>query len=263
MWVNRFLLYLTSLVLLLLTVSLTACRLEVTFQPTDTPSAASPANAAWAAPAQPLLLPKITPGVISPASSDAPVEPVSASTPARAQPTRPLPAPAPTTHSPNPPAATPPEWLSIPAIDLEINVEQTVWRVVNLHGTQVSTWVVPQNAAGWHENSALPGQGSNVVISGHHNRGAEVFRNLAEVEVGDNLILRAGGRDYRYTITDRLILPELGAPEAQRQQNGQWILPTLTERVTLVTCWPYQGNSHRLIVVAKPAGPSAAMADLP
>jgi len=38
-----------------------------------------------------------------------------------------------------------------------------------------------------------------------------------------------------------------------RRQNARWIAPTTDERLTLVTCWPYTGNSHRLIIVAKPA----------
>jgi sortase A len=113
---------------------------------------------------------------------------------------------------------------------------------------------VPENAAGWHANSALPGHGSNVVLSGHHNLGAEVFRYLVDLEVGDQIILQADGRDYPYTVTDHFILPERGIPAEQRQQNAQWILPTVDERVTLVTCWPYSDNSHRLIVIAKPAG---------
>lgn len=258
MWPKRIWRPLAALVLLLSTVSLAACHLEVTLGPTDVPSAGQPPVAAWTPTAQPLRLPTITPKSLLPEPLEALEDPLSAPFPAQAQPT-----PVVTTSPAATPAAVPPDWLSIPAIDLEASVDRTAWTVVGSPGTQVSTWVVPQNAAGWHENSALPGQGSNVVISGHHNLGSEVFRNLTNVEVGNEVILRAGGQDYHYTITDRLILPELGVPEAQQQQNGQWILPTFKERVTLVTCWPYEGNSHRLVVVAKPAGPAAAMAHLP
>jgi hypothetical protein len=38
-----------------------------------------------------------------------------------------------------------------------------------------------------------------------------------------------------------------------RLDNGRWILPTEDERLTLVTCWPEDSNSHRLIIVAVPA----------
>ena len=40
--------------------------------------------------------------------------------------------------------------------------------------------------------------------------------------------------------------------EAVRRANAQWIAPTDDERLTLVTCWPYISNTHRLIIVAKP-----------
>jgi sortase A len=33
---------------------------------------------------------------------------------------------------------------------------------------------------------------------------------------------------------------------------GAFIGPMPEERLTLVTCWPYKVDSHRLIVVAKP-----------
>jgi sortase A len=41
-----------------------------------------------------------------------------------------------------------------------------------------------------------------------------------------------------------------------RLQNAQWIQPTTDERLTLVTCWPYNDNSHRLIIVARPIDPN-------
>jgi sortase A len=45
-------------------------------------------------------------------------------------------------------------------------------------------------------------------------------------------------------------------PLSVRRKNAQWIMPTGDERLTLVTCWPYEwpGNSHRVIVVARPRG---------
>lgn len=152
------------------------------------------------------------------------------------------------------PARYPPSEIIVPAINLDAPVEPAGWETVQNGGQPVSVWDVPDAAAGWHQNSALPGHGSNVVLSGHHNLGKEVFRDLVELKVGDEIVLQADSYRYTYEITDRFIVPELNAPPAQQQQNAQWILPTVDERVTLVTCWPYEGNSHRLIVVAKPVG---------
>ena len=91
------------------------------------------------------------------------------------------------------------------------------------------------------------------MLSGHHNLGTEVFRYIVDLKPGDRVILHAYGRDYDYVVTDRFILAERGVSEEQRRQNAQWIMPTTIERLTLVTCWPYTDNSHRVIVVAKTA----------
>ena len=150
------------------------------------------------------------------------------------------------------PARYPPGKLIAPAINLDAPVQPAGWLVAQQNGESVSVWDIPDDAAGWHQNSALPGHGSNVVLSGHHNLGTEVFRELVNLTVGDEIVLQADTFEYHYQVTDRFIVPERNASPEQRQQNAQWILPTVDERMTLITCWPYQSNSHRLIVVAKP-----------
>jgi sortase (surface protein transpeptidase) len=59
---------------------------------------------------------------------------------------------------------------------------------------------------------------------------------------------------YTYIVTEKYILQEAGMPAEVRRRNAQWIMPTADERLTLVTCWPYNwpGNTHRVIVVARP-----------
>jgi sortase (surface protein transpeptidase) len=48
------------------------------------------------------------------------------------------------------------------------------------------------------------------------------------------------------------IVPEKQASAAQRAANAQAIAPTTDTRLTLVTCWPWNSNTHRVIVVARP-----------
>ncbi len=157
------------------------------------------------------------------------------------------------TRTPLVPAQGPPDHILAPAIGLDAAVMPVGWDVVERDGNQISVWTVPDDAAGWHQNSAWPGHGGNVVLSGHHNLGTEVFRHLVDLQPGDEVILHADDRDYPYVVTDRFILPDRDVSEEQRRQNAQWILPTTTERLTLVTCWPYTDNSHRVIVLANPA----------
>jgi sortase A len=128
------------------------------------------------------------------------------------------------------------------------------WEMVDQDGAMTAEWVVPKKAAGWHMNSALPGNGGNVVLSGHHNIEGKVFRYVVDLEPGDEITLYVGDMPYYYTVAEKYILKEAGMPLKVRQKNAQWIMPTEDERLTLVSCWPYEwpGNSHRVIVVARP-----------
>jgi len=119
-------------------------------------------------------------------------------------------------------------------------------------GNPFSDWVVPEFAAGWHINSMLPGHGSNTVLSGHHNIGGEVFRDLIQLEAGDSIAIEAGNVRYDYTVEEKYIVKEEGVPEEIRKANHRYIEPTSDERLTLVSCWPYESNSHRIIIIARP-----------
>jgi LPXTG-site transpeptidase (sortase) family protein len=145
-----------------------------------------------------------------------------------------------------------PTRLVIPAINLNAPVESVGWHVVD----GVSQWDVPDYyAAGWLMTSAPLGKAGNTAITGHHNIAGEVFRNLVKLKPGDLITLYAKGRPFQYEVKSRRILPERGQPEKVRLENARWIQPTTDERITLITCWPYTSNTHRLIVVAKPIVP--------
>jgi LPXTG-site transpeptidase (sortase) family protein len=153
-----------------------------------------------------------------------------------------------------PRADKPPTQIVAPAIKLDAKVTSMGWEIIDRKGTFVSEWVIPKNAAGWHINSALPGQGENVVLSGHHNIDGKVFRYVVDLTLGDEISLYVEEDRYVYVVTEKYILKEAGMPAQVRRQNAQWIMPTGDERLTLVTCWPYEwpGNTHRVIVVARP-----------
>jgi sortase A len=157
------------------------------------------------------------------------------------------PAPSPTpTATPMP---QPPTRIVAAAIGLDAPVVAMGWKVVG----GAAEWDVPKDAAGWHINSAPAGQVGNTVLSGHHNVEGKVFRYVVDLEIGDEVILYAGERAFAYTVTEKYILKEAGMPWAVRLKNAQWIGATDDERLTLVTCWPYEwpGNTHRVVVVAK------------
>ena len=138
-------------------------------------------------------------------------------------------------------------------IELDTSVVEVGWQTITQPtGTVVNVWSVAEFAAGWHKNSNLPGQGGNIVFSGHHNIKGEVFRYIVDLEIGDSLTLYMGEETFNYKIEDKFIVKDKGEPEEVRIANARWIGPFEDERVTMVTCWPYNNNTHRVIVIAKP-----------
>ena len=166
---------------------------------------------------------------------------------------RPPPAPSPT-PAPQPKTApkSPPTRIVAPAIGLDAEIVPVGWKLVTQKGKRVSVWEVADFAAGWHQNSASPGEGGNVVISGHHNIKGEVFRYLVDLNPGDVITLYADGQPLDYSVESRFMVRDKGVPEEQRRENARWIGSFLDERLTLVTCWPYTNNTHRVIVIARP-----------
>jgi sortase A len=145
-----------------------------------------------------------------------------------------------------------PGHLVIEAVGIDAPVVPVGWHTVEQDGQLTSAWEVAEYAAGWHQNSALPGEVGNMVLSAHSNISGEVFRFLPEVKQGDRIKVYVGEQIFEYEITETTIVKESGEPPAVRRQNARWIAPTPDERLTLVTCWPYPYSTHRFIAVAKP-----------
>lgn len=137
-------------------------------------------------------------------------------------------------------------------IGLDAPVIGVGWVTEDRSGVPTNIWTVADYAAGWHKNSALPGQGGNIVLSGHHNIKGEVFRYTIDMNVGDVITIYLGDQPYKYAVVDKFIVKDKGEPDAIRHENAKWIAPFNEERLTLVTCWPYTNNTHRAIVIAKP-----------
>ena len=186
------------------------------------------------------------------ATSTLPATPITPSS----TPTTPPTATATATSTPIPtptPQLPPPSRLVIPSIGVDTPVLAVGWHEEIIEGTNMVVWDVADFAAGWHKTSARPGEGGNIVITGHHNIKGEVFRDIVTLQPGAEVQVYASDVLHVYYVTDVMILPDKGMPLEVRRENARWIEPTEDERVTLVTCWPYNNNTHRVIVVAKPA----------
>jgi len=148
---------------------------------------------------------------------------------------------------------TQPDRLVIPKLGIDVRIQRVLLVPKEENGTTYYQWQVPRgDEVGWHETSALLGQTGNTVLNGHNNIYGEVFRDLVELELGDEIIVYDSERPFVYQVIHQEIMPENGQPLSVRIHNARWIQPTGDERITLVTCWPYTTNSNRLVVIAKP-----------
>jgi sortase A len=79
------------------------------------------------------------------------------------------------------------------------------------------------------DGTALPGTPGNVVLAGHRD---SWFAFLADLRPGDELLLHSRAGVERYTV-ERL--------EVRDAHDAVVLLPAAAPRLTLVTCWPFDG----------------------
>ena len=143
--------------------------------------------------------------------------------------------------------------LRIPKLHLEAPVVRVSDRLIQLDGEVVSQIYVPHAfAVGWNENSAPVGSSGNTVFVGHNNIYGEVFKDLWDLRSGDEIVVQTGSGERSYIVSRVITLDESSLTIRQRMENASWIRWTPHEQLTLVTCFPYSSNTHRLIVVAYP-----------
>jgi len=214
--------------------------------PTETPSPRPP-NRNIAPP--PIAAVQMAPATVTPQPQPQPASPVQPALNADGMaPAEPEPTP-----TPEPPPRQPlPTHLSIPALRVNSDVNEVGVSPTDIDGQQVYIWDVAAYAVGHHFSSANPGEGENVVFSGHDDWQGEVFRDLYKLKKGDKITVQAGDKTWSYHVDNVLPLQEIGVPLEQRLNNALYIGSTGDERLTMITCWPYGVDDHRLVVIARP-----------
>ncbi len=144
--------------------------------------------------------------------------------------------------------------LIIKSIELDAPIQPAEKKELTISGKTYNQWSAPDLfAVGWQFDSVGLGVKGNTVLNGHHNVFGKVFENLDKLETGDRIqIDGSDGSSFYYIVTNVMILPERDVDFEQRLDNARWIMPSSDERITLITCWPYYSNTHRLIIVAMP-----------
>jgi len=141
--------------------------------------------------------------------------------------------------------------VQVPSVGIDTAIVPVGWQLVGPPEARYAEWEVAAFAAGHHKDSARPGQVGNVVLSGHHNILGEVFRDLWSLQPGDEILLTdSTGTLYRYVTREVHILPDAGMPPEVRASYLRYLQRTREPILTMVTCWPYESNTHRTIVVA-------------
>jgi LPXTG-site transpeptidase (sortase) family protein len=144
-----------------------------------------------------------------------------------------------------------PENLIIPAIDLYVPVVFANYRIIEFEGKTYKQWEAPWSyRPGWQLDSAGLGVTGNTVLYGHHNVAGKVFERVHELKPGQVILMKSGDTLFTYRVVLSMLLEERGQPVDVRLDNARWILPSYDERITLITCWPESGNTHRVVVVA-------------
>jgi len=181
------------------------------------------------------------------------------------------------TAVPAPVSVGPPVRIVIPDLEIAAPVVEMGWQVVETANGPQSEWDMDalKGAVGHHINSAELGEPGNIVISGHNNIFGREFEAISMAWDDDSRarvddytdssdilngrtiqLYNAAGQQFDYTITAFYRLRDTGVSLAQRIENARFMQPTADRQLTLVTCWPPWNNTHRLIVVAQPAGGS-------
>lgn len=145
-----------------------------------------------------------------------------------------------------------PVHVSIPVIGIAVDVVAVGWHTEQTATGKTVLWHSPGEAAGFLVSSAVPGAGGNAVFYGHHNVQGSVFRGLDRLQPGDVLTVRNAFETLDYVVERVDVFEESNLTASQRLVHMQYFAPTASEQLTLLTCWPFTGNSHRVAVVAKP-----------
>ncbi|WP_443056770.1 class E sortase [Streptomyces sp. NBC_00667] len=175
---------------------------------------------------------------------------------APAAPTAPAPAAAPAPGAtPSAPATAPPP--APPLADGRAFAEMYVprfgadWNKPVLEGTGPEPL---KKGLGHYPRSARPGESGNFAVAGHRRTYGDPFKDVPELRPGDAVIIKDAVAWYTYTVRTgplRVLPTETGVVDPV-PQGSPFTAPG--RYLTLTTCEPEWGHSHRLVVWAELTG---------
>ncbi len=103
-------------------------------------------------------------------------------------------------------------------------------------------WESLKKGAAHHIGSANPGERGNCFISAHNDVYGEIFRDLPELKIGDEVFVHTQSQVYRYVVKQsRIIEPT----------DVSVMAATSSPVLTMLSCYPYGVDTHRIVVIAE------------
>jgi sortase A len=104
------------------------------------------------------------------------------------------------------------------------------------------SWEDLKKGAGHHIGSVNPGERGNMIISAHNDVFGEIFRRLEDVELEDKVTVYTRSQSFEYKVRAKRVVDP-----SDVSVMGSASGPVLT----LITCYPYLIDTHRLVVIAE------------
>ena len=104
-------------------------------------------------------------------------------------------------------------------------------------------WYALQKGVGHLAGSANPGVNGNMVLTAHNDIYGEIFRDLQQLEPGDEVRVMANNRQwYTYVVREKQVV----------KPTDTWVMAYGNQPIiTLITCHPYRVDTHRMVVFAE------------
>jgi sortase A len=103
-------------------------------------------------------------------------------------------------------------------------------------------WEALKQGVGHHVGSANPGESDNCVVSAHNDIFGEIFRDLPDLDLGEEILVSTTSQVYRYMVTQKRII---------QPTDVSVMHPTSSPVLTLISCYPYGIDTHRIVVIGE------------
>lgn len=145
--------------------------------------------------------------------------------------------------------------------ETSINTENKIMQDYPKYGTQYATIEIPRidvnlpvyfgdtleilkKGVGHDSGSYFPGEGGSIIYMGHNS--SDTFRRFGELQIGDEITIKASYGEYKYKIYDMQLINETEKDKLPIQNEKEILM--------VYTCYPFVNIGHatqRYVVFAE------------